>query len=65
MSDSALSVRYQKFRYQAQSDIADHGYQTKCPSMILEHVEVMSSRSVKADPRNIVQFYISQAPRNS
>ncbi len=29
MSDSALSVRYQKFRYQAQSDIADHGYPTK------------------------------------
>jgi hypothetical protein len=33
MSDSALSVRYQKFRYQAQSDIADHGYRTKCPPM--------------------------------
>jgi hypothetical protein len=32
MSDSALSVRYQ-----AQSDIADHGYQTKCPSMELWH----------------------------
>jgi hypothetical protein len=33
MSDSALSVRYPKFRYQAQSDIADHGYRTKCPPM--------------------------------
>ncbi len=33
MSDSALSVRYRKFRYQAQSDIADHGYRTKCPPM--------------------------------
>jgi hypothetical protein len=25
--------RYLKFRYQAQSDIADHGYRTKCPPM--------------------------------
>jgi hypothetical protein len=33
MSDSALSVRYRKFRYQAQSDIDDHGYRTKCPPM--------------------------------
>jgi hypothetical protein len=33
MSDSALSVRYRKFRYQAQSDIADHGHRTKCPPM--------------------------------
>jgi hypothetical protein len=33
ISDSALSVRYRKFRYQAQSDIADHGYRTKCPPM--------------------------------
>jgi hypothetical protein len=33
ISDSALSVQYQKFRYQAQSDIADHGYRTKCPPM--------------------------------
>ncbi len=35
MSDSALSVWYRKFRYQAQSDIADHGYRTKCPPMII------------------------------
>ncbi len=34
MSDSALSVWYRKFRYQAQSNIADHGYRTKCPPMI-------------------------------
>jgi hypothetical protein len=34
MLDSALSVRYRKFRYQAQSDIADHGYRTKCPPMV-------------------------------
>jgi hypothetical protein len=34
MSDSALSVRYRKFRYQAQSDIANHGYQIKCPLMV-------------------------------
>ncbi len=27
------SARYGKFRYQAQSDIADHGYRTKCPPM--------------------------------
>ncbi len=33
MSESALSVRYRRFRYQAQSDIADHGYRTKCPPM--------------------------------
>jgi hypothetical protein len=33
MSDSTLSVRYRKFRYQAQSDIADHGCRTKCPPM--------------------------------
>ncbi len=33
MSDSALSVRYRKIQYQAQSDIADHGYRTKCPPM--------------------------------
>ncbi len=30
MSDSALSVRYWKFWYQAQYEIADHGYRTKC-----------------------------------
>jgi hypothetical protein len=34
MSDSVLSVQYRKFRYQAQSDIADHGYRTKCPPML-------------------------------
>jgi hypothetical protein len=33
MLDSALSVRYRRFRYQAQSDIADHGYRTECPPM--------------------------------
>jgi hypothetical protein len=27
------SVRYRKFRYQAQSDIADHGQRRKCPPM--------------------------------
>jgi hypothetical protein len=37
MSDSALSVRYRRFRYQAQSDIADHGYRTKCPPMQESH----------------------------
>jgi hypothetical protein len=44
MSDSALSVRYRKFRYQAQSDIADHGYRTKCPPMVtaLESDEVVT-----------------------
>ncbi len=26
-------VRYRTFRYQAQSDIADHGYWTECPPM--------------------------------
>jgi hypothetical protein len=26
MSDSALSVRYRRFRYQTQSDITDHSY---------------------------------------
>ncbi len=35
MSDIALSVRYRMLRYQAQSDIADHGYRTKCPPMII------------------------------
>ncbi len=35
MSDSTLSVRYRRFRYQAQSDIADHGYRTKCPPMVI------------------------------
>ncbi len=34
MLDSALSVWYQKFRYQAQSEIADHRYRTKCPPMV-------------------------------
>ncbi len=34
MLDSALTVRYWKFRYQAQSYIADHGYRTKCPPML-------------------------------
>ncbi len=33
MSDSVLSVRYRTFRYQTQSDIAGHGYLTKCPPM--------------------------------
>jgi hypothetical protein len=33
MSNSLSSVRYRKFRYQAQSDIADHRYWTKCPPM--------------------------------
>jgi hypothetical protein len=37
MSDSTLSVRYRKFRYQAQYEIADHGYRTKCPPMDIEH----------------------------
>ncbi len=27
----ALSIRYRCFRYQSQSDIADHGYRTKWP----------------------------------
>jgi hypothetical protein len=27
------SVRYRTFRYQAQSDIADHGYRTECPPL--------------------------------
>ncbi len=38
MSDSAFSVRYRGLRYQAQSDITDHGYRTKCPPMIVCHV---------------------------
>ncbi len=38
MSESILSVWYRKFRYQAQSDIADHGYRTKCPPMIVGHI---------------------------
>ncbi len=38
MLDSTLSVRYRKFRYQAQSDIADHGYRTKCPPMANKYV---------------------------
>jgi hypothetical protein len=33
MSDSAFLVRYRKFRYQAQSNFAVHGYRTKCPPM--------------------------------
>jgi hypothetical protein len=37
MSDYALSVRYRRFRYQAQSDITDHGYRTKCPPMMVSH----------------------------
>jgi hypothetical protein len=37
MSDSALSIRYQRFRYPAQSDITDHGYRTKCPPMDSDH----------------------------
>ncbi len=39
MSDIALSVRCRRFRYQAQSDIADHGYRTKCPPMIITTLE--------------------------
>jgi hypothetical protein len=35
MSDSALSVQYWMFQYQAQSDIADHGYGTNCPPMTI------------------------------
>jgi hypothetical protein len=35
MSDAALSVLYRRFRYQAQSDIADHGYRTKYPPMLI------------------------------
>ncbi len=38
MLDSTLSVRYRKLRYQAQSDIADHGYRTKCPPMANKYV---------------------------
>jgi hypothetical protein len=41
MSDSALSVRYRKFLYQTQSDIADHGYQTKCPPMVLPKTSLL------------------------
>ncbi len=33
MSDSALPVRYRRFRYQAQFDITNHGYQTKCSTL--------------------------------
>jgi hypothetical protein len=33
------SVRYRKFRYQAQSDIADHGYRSKCPPMHGAHTK--------------------------
>ncbi len=40
MSDSALSVKYQKFRYKAHSDIADHGYRTKCPPIDIWQVNV-------------------------
>ncbi len=29
------SLQFDKFRYQAQSDIADHGYRSKCPPMII------------------------------
>jgi hypothetical protein len=43
MSDSALLVRYRKFRYQAQSDIADHGYHTKCPPMVVTTLEDFSN----------------------
>ncbi len=42
MSDSALSVRYRKFRYQAQSDSADHGYQTKCPPVDICRLRVIA-----------------------
>jgi hypothetical protein len=58
MSDSALSVRYRKFRYQAQSDIADHGYRTKCPPMIL-------SWSTFSPEINIfILFYSITAPKD-
>ncbi len=33
MLNSAPSVRYWRFQYQAQSDMADHRYRTKCPPM--------------------------------
>ncbi len=35
----AFSVRYRSFWYQAQSDIADHGYQTKCSPMCTVNVQ--------------------------
>ncbi len=35
MLDSAHSVQYWRFRYQAQSYIADYGYRTKCPPVAI------------------------------
>ncbi len=35
MSDCALSLRYRKFQYEAQSIIADHEYRNKCPPMFI------------------------------
>jgi hypothetical protein len=42
MSASALSVRYRRFRYQAQSDIADHEYRTKCPPLLKAFGQIFS-----------------------
>jgi hypothetical protein len=55
MSDSALSVRFRKFRYQAQSDIADDGYRTKCPpvGMTFSSTDKLSEEHVKEGYANL------------
>ncbi len=52
MSDSTLSVRYRKFRYQAQSDIADHGYRTKCPPMPVSKTTVHNNAASSSAATN-------------
>ncbi len=39
------SVRYRKFRYQAQSDIADRGFRSKCPPMVKTHAKWFVTRN--------------------
>ncbi len=39
------SVRYQEIRYQVQSDIADHGYRTKCPPTLQKKLSPYSAGS--------------------
>ncbi len=44
------SVRYRTFRYQAQSDIADHGFRTECPPMLWCDVCVTPNSDQHASP---------------
>jgi hypothetical protein len=49
MSDSALT--YRRFRYHAQSNIADHGYRNKCPPMLTNNSNYLAFSSLYLLPR--------------